>query len=58
VNPEDPDLQIGASSEYIAFKVWFPNDSTIRVSGKGLVQEIASQIEMTGTLKYGAALLK
>jgi Tfp pilus assembly protein PilX len=48
----------GSSSEYIAFKVWFPNDSTIRVSGKGLVQEIASQIEMTGTLKYGAALLK
>lgn len=48
----------GSTSEYIAFKVWFPNDSTIRVSGKGLVQEVASQIEMTGTLKYRAALLK
>ncbi|MDB5049068.1 MAG: hypothetical protein JWO30_2139 [Fibrobacteres bacterium] len=48
----------GATSESIAFKVWFPNDSTIRVSGKGTVQGISSQVEMTGTLKYDPATLK
>lgn len=48
----------GAASEYIAFKVWYPNDSTIRVSAKGKVLEINSQIEMTGTMKYGATETK
>jgi Tfp pilus assembly protein PilX len=48
----------GATSESIAFKVWFPNDSTIRISGKGMVLGITSQVEMTGTLKYAAAVLK
>lgn len=48
----------GASSESMAFRIWFPNDSTIRVSGKGTVQGISSQVEMTGTLQYSAADLK
>jgi Tfp pilus assembly protein PilX len=48
----------GASSESIAFKVWFPTDSTIRISGRGMVQGISSQVEMTGSLKYAGATLK
>lgn len=38
--------------ETIAFKVWFPNDSTIRVTGRGLVQGVEAQVEMTGKLVY------
>ncbi|GEM_PF-6683360 len=48
----------GLSDEYIAFKVWFPSDSTIRVSGKGVVAGVSSQVEMTGTMKYAPASLK
>lgn len=46
-----------ASDESIAFKVWFPNDSTIRVSGKGTVSGVMAQVEMTGTMKYSDAVL-
>jgi Tfp pilus assembly protein PilX len=48
----------GISDETIMFKIWFPNDSTIRVSGKGIVDGISSQVEMTGTMKYAPAELK
>ncbi|MDB5104390.1 MAG: hypothetical protein JWP91_2079 [Fibrobacteres bacterium] len=48
----------GTSDETIAFKVWFPNDSTIRVTGKGVVGGVTSRVEMTGTMKYAAAELK
>jgi VCBS repeat-containing protein len=42
----------GSGDESLAFKIWYPNDSTIRVSGKGTVQGVSSQVEMTGTLNY------
>lgn len=49
----DPGTSItGADDEIIAFKIWFPSDSTIRVSGKGTVDGVTSQVEMTGNLKY------
>lgn len=40
--------------EVIAFRVWFPNDSTIRVTGRGEVQGVQAQVEMTGKLVYRA----
>jgi Tfp pilus assembly protein PilX len=42
----------GANDETLAFKIWFPTDSTIRVSGQGTVDGVSSQVEMTGTMKY------
>lgn len=47
-----------ASDEEIAFKIWFPNDSTIRVSGKGTVNGVMAQVEMTGTMKYSSAEIR
>lgn len=42
----------GTNSETMAFKVWYPTDSTMRVSGKATVKGVSAQIEMTGTLKF------
>ena len=47
----------GSSDEELAFKIWFPNDSTIRVSGKGIVMGVSAEVEMTGNLKYDASPL-
>ena len=42
----------GTNSESMAFKVWYPTDSTMRVSGKATVKGVSAQIEMTGGLKF------
>ena len=41
-----------SKDETISFRVWFPNDSTLRVTGKGKVQGVEAQVEMTGKLVY------
>jgi Tfp pilus assembly protein PilX len=53
---EDPRYSLtGATQEAIAFKIWYPDDSTIRVSGKGSVNGVESQVEMTGNLHYSSS---
>jgi Tfp pilus assembly protein PilX len=47
----------GSGEESIAFKVWFPNDSTIRVSGRGMVNGVSAEVEMTGNMQYSDAEL-
>ncbi len=45
----------GVSDETLAFKIWFPNDTTIRLSGRGTVSGVSAEVEMTGNLLFDAS---
>jgi type II secretory pathway pseudopilin PulG len=40
----------GAASETISFKIWYPNDTTIRIQGFGSADGAVSKVDFKGTL--------
>jgi Tfp pilus assembly protein PilX len=41
----------GGKNETLAFKVWYPNDSTLRISGKALVDGSTAELDLVSDLK-------
>jgi hypothetical protein len=41
----------GGKNEYIAFKAWYPNDTTLRISGRALVDGSRATLELVSTLR-------
>ena len=41
----------GGDEEVLSFKAWYPNDTTLRVTGKAVVDGSQARIEVTATLR-------
>jgi hypothetical protein len=41
----------GGKNEYLAFKAWYPNDTTLRISGRALVDGSRATLELVSTLR-------
>lgn len=41
----------GAEDEVLAFKAWYPNDSTLRITGRAVVNGSQARIELVSTLR-------
>ena len=39
-----------SDSETMSFKIWYPDSKTLRITGKGVVEGVQAQVEMTGQL--------
>ncbi|MDB5102579.1 MAG: hypothetical protein JWP91_268 [Fibrobacteres bacterium] len=40
-----------AGNEILSFKVWYPNDSTLRIQGRGVVDGSASDVDLVSTIR-------
>jgi hypothetical protein len=40
----------GGKDEYIAFKAWYPNDTTLRISGRAVVDGSRANLDLVSTL--------
>ena len=47
-----PEIGIsGGSKENLAFKVWYPNDTTLRITGRANVDGVSAELDLVGILK-------
>lgn len=47
----------GGKNEYLAFKAWYPNDSTLRISGRASVDGSTAALELVNSLHVSAVPL-
>ena len=41
----------GGGVETISFKAWYPDDSTLRITGRGMVKGTQAELELRSELK-------
>lgn len=47
----------GGEDEYIAFKAWYPDDTTLRITGRALVDGAQAKLEMVSILRVSTTPL-